>query len=737
MDASIKINILASFGLVNALSALFFGYFVYLNNKKKLLNRIFFLMNISIFAWSFFYFLWLKNTEVALVIHLLRAFSMGAAMIPVFYLHWVLILLEIDKKRKTLIITSYAIGVVFIFLNFFPTFIKGFRPVLYFSFWPIPGSSFHIWLSFFSLAVLYGMYCLIKNYKSAEGYKKHQILYVLIGSVVGFGGGMTNFFLWYNIPIAPYPNIFVTFYTIILAYAALRFRLMDIRVVVREGAIFTVTLALTLAIFLVGALLSGYFFDYNFDASYVPLISLSLIIGISIFSLLRNIFEKIINKYFFTALYKEERIIRSLIIDVPKILDVDQLKDLIVDTLHGVLHIEAIVFWSINLKKGTFTTLKKVGCKNECDVDFLAKNRLFLKHALDYDGAIILDELDTYIETLIDENTKKAFLRIKDEMNKNGIKIILPLVVKFDMVGLLFLGKKMDSSGYSKQDINILNIIRNQLAVALENAELYEKTQKFNEQMKAAVERATRRLRKINEQLKRFDKAKSEFISIASHQLRTPLAAIKGYTSMVLEGDYGKISKKVEEPINNTFISAERMSSLVENLLNISRIESGRLIFNFQKINFEELMINLAKEFQSIVRGRGVQLICECNRNIPQVIADEVKIKEVISNLIDNAIKYTEKGSIKVSVKALKERNKKFVLLTVADTGMGIDKEDLPTIFKKFTRGRRTFLVHTEGVGLGLYFSQKVVEAHKGKIWVESEGEGKGSTFYVKLPAED
>lgn len=734
MDVSIKINILASFGLVNALSALFFGYFVFINNKKKTLNKVFFLMNISIFIWSFFYFLWLKNTEVELVLFLLRAFSMGAAMIPVFYLHWVLILLEIDKKRKPLIISAYITGIIFVLLNFSPLFIKGFHPVLYFPFWPIPGPSFHIWLFLFGLAVLYGLYCLVKSYRFSEGYKKHQILYVLIGTIVGFGGGMTNFFLWYNIPIPPYPNIFVTFYTIILAYATFRFRLMDIRVVVREGAIFTVTLAITITIFIIGALLSGYFFEYTLDPSYILVTSLFLIIGTAIFSLLRNSFEKIINKYFFTALYKEERVIRSLIIDVPKILDVNELKNLIIDTMKGVLHIGTIVFWSINLKKGIFTNLKTVGCKKDCDVNFLAKNRLFLKHALEYDAPIILDELDSYITNLTNENTKKAFLRIKEEMEGNGIRIILPLVVKFDIVGLLFLGRKMDNSAYSKQDINILNIVRNQLAVGLENAELYEKTQQFNIKMKEEVERATRRLRRINEQLKMFDKAKSEFISIASHQLRTPLAAIKGYTSMILEGDYGKFSKKVEEPLKNVFISSERMSSLVENLLNISRIESGRLIFNFKKIKFNELIGSLAKEFQPVVKTKGLQLICKCNKTVPQITVDEVKIKEVVSNLIDNAIKYTEKGIIEVGVKTVIEKEKRFVLLTVSDTGMGIAKEDLPTIFKKFTRGRKVFLIHTEGVGLGLYFSQKVIEAHKGKIWVESKGEGKGTTFFVKLP---
>ncbi len=247
------------------------------------------------------------------------------------------------------------------------------------------------------------------------------------------------------------------------------------------------------------------------------------------------------------------------------------------------------------------------------------------------------------------------------------------------------------------------------------------------------LEKISRKLKSANNELRKLDKAKSEFISIASHQLRTPLTAIKGYTSMILEGDYGKINSTVKEPIKRAFSSTERMVSLVENLLNISRIESGRVVFVFKEVDFEKLTEEIVKEFGSLAKKKNLYLKYSSGKNIPTIKAD-YKIKEVISNLIDNAIKYTDKGGVAVGLKLKNGKKKKFIELSVSDTGMGIDKDDLKNVFEKFRRGKKVSLVHTEGLGLGMYFSQKILEAHRATISVNSKGEGKGTTFRVKIP---
>jgi len=241
-------------------------------------------------------------------------------------------------------------------------------------------------------------------------------------------------------------------------------------------------------------------------------------------------------------------------------------------------------------------------------------------------------------------------------------------------------------------------------------------------------------LEQANVKLQKLDKAKSEFISIASHQLRTPLAAIIGYLSMVLEGSYGKISKRAARPISNVFKAGKQLNRLVNTLLNVSRIEAGKITFEPKKLSLKEVIEPIVKEFQIVAKERGLYLKLEMPPSLPPISLDVEKINQVIMNLIDNAIKYTEKGGITVKVNRKKSKGKNKVLIAISDTGLGMDKEQINQIFEKFQRGATGEKAWTGGAGLGLFIAKKFVELHQGKIWAESEGEGKGSTFFIELP---
>ena len=247
---------------------------------------------------------------------------------------------------------------------------------------------------------------------------------------------------------------------------------------------------------------------------------------------------------------------------------------------------------------------------------------------------------------------------------------------------------------------------------------------------------------KQREKIEKLSKAKSEFISIASHQLRTPLTAIKGYISMILEGTYGETSSKVKEPMKKVYISNERLINLVNNLLSISRIESGKMGIEFEKVSIEGLISNIVDMFGIEAKKKKIFLkFKESKKPLPKVLIDEEKITDVISNIINNCIKYTGKGGITVKVQKLLPRNRFGVKrkspklrITISDTGEGITKEELSKMFQSFSRGMAGTKLYTEGAGLGLYVAKKYVEMHKGKIWVESPGKDKGSTFYIELP---
>jgi len=235
----------------------------------------------------------------------------------------------------------------------------------------------------------------------------------------------------------------------------------------------------------------------------------------------------------------------------------------------------------------------------------------------------------------------------------------------------------------------------------------------------------------VNAELVKLDQAKSEFISIASHQLRTPLTVIKGYVSMILDGNFGALTNKLKEPLDKVFLSNQRLINLVEDLLNVSRIESGRLQVILENRQLEDLVASVYEELKAHAAKKGLKFSYnKPETKLPMVRMDEEKMRQVIINLVDNSIKYTPKGSVTVSLK-LQANN---VLFCVSDSGLGVKPEDMPNLFKKFSRGTGMSLVHTDGTGLGLYVVRQIVELHGGHAWVESDGEYKGSKFYFDMP---
>lgn len=250
---------------------------------------------------------------------------------------------------------------------------------------------------------------------------------------------------------------------------------------------------------------------------------------------------------------------------------------------------------------------------------------------------------------------------------------------------------------------------------------------------KEEMEVLSKRLAVANQELRRLDAAKSEFISIASHQLRTPLTAIRGYVSLVLEGSYGQVTPTLQDVLNKIYAVNNRMGQLVEDLLNISRIESGRVQYTFAPTQLEPIVADIVDMFTIMAKGRGLALKIKLPKTtLPRLSLDETKVREVISNLIDNALKYTEEGGVTVAV----EKDGRFVAVKVMDTGIGVKPEDEERLFKKFTRSPETMKLDVSGTGLGLYVGKTFVAAHGGTLSVESEGPGKGATFIVRLPID-
>ena len=247
------------------------------------------------------------------------------------------------------------------------------------------------------------------------------------------------------------------------------------------------------------------------------------------------------------------------------------------------------------------------------------------------------------------------------------------------------------------------------------------------------IEELALKLESSNKKLDEQNKLKSEFLSLAAHQIRSPLTAVKGYASMLLDGTFGKVQQTQHEAIDRIFESTNHLVNVVNDLLNISKIEQGGFVFEMSLFDLKRALIGVVDEMQLSAKNKGLTISFKALTDTEYVVrADLEKIRQVFLNLLDNSFKYTKEGG-HVEVHLSRDAKADMFEVTIIDTGIGMSHETIEKLFEKFSRGEgRTS--NSGGSGLGLYLAKQVVEAHKGTIQALSDGAGKGSTFVVRIP---
>lgn len=532
-------NFFALSGLVNAIFAISLGILIIARGWRDRMNQFFFLMTVAVAMWGFSYWRWLSATEYDAALFWVRMLSIGSLFIPIFYFHWCVTLFNLNVRIRFLFHGIYSAAILILLTSTSPLFIRTLQPALSFPFWPRAGILYSLYLIFiYGGLIFFAAYLMALHYRNASNKERGQIFYILLGSLFGFVGGATNFFLWYEIPIAPYGNILVALFPFFLGYAVIKHRLFDVRVVATELLVFAM--------------------------------------------------------------------------------------------------------WMFLLVR----------------------------------GVLAATPTDRYLDF--------------------GL---LVLVVVFGIFLIRSIWREVEQ--------------------------------------REQIESLAKKLEAANEELKRLDSAKSEFISIASHQLRAPLTVIKGYVSLFLEGSFGAVTDQAREAMKKVAISAEQLVKLIADMLDLSRIESGRLKYAMQPVVLDDIVDEAVKEFEVNAKAKGLSFIYQ-NRNTAKqpVMADPDKIREVVINLIDNAIKYTATGRVSVELYPDTSGAGRGLVLKVQDSGMGIASADIGKMFTKFGRTEEARRIRPDGMGLGLYLVKKIIDDHGGRVWAESGGLGRGSAFFVSLPAQ-
>jgi signal transduction histidine kinase len=250
---------------------------------------------------------------------------------------------------------------------------------------------------------------------------------------------------------------------------------------------------------------------------------------------------------------------------------------------------------------------------------------------------------------------------------------------------------------------------------------------------KEEIEKLAITLEKANEKLKILDKMKSEFVSIASHQLRSPLTSIRGYSSMLIEGSFGKLTGKALEAIERINESSRFMAASVEDYLNVSRIQAGNMKYEYSDFSIKDLAEKVADDARQSAIKKGLLVTFKSELTTKGIVhADMGKTRQVIDNILNNAMKYTPSGTLAVSVYDKPKLKKIYV--SIIDTGIGMSQDSIESMFEKFERASNANTVNVTGTGLGLYIARKMARDMGGDIIASSEGEGKGSTFSIELP---
>lgn len=309
--------------------------------------------------------------------------------------------------------------------------------------------------------------------------------------------------------------------------------------------------------------------------------------------------------------------------------------------------------------------------------------------------------------------------------------ILTPILSKNGLIGLVFVGNISEGSTVTSGDEELISILANQVGQALENARLFEEVYRSSQMLESKVQERTKQLASVLEEVQKINKMKSEFISAVSHELRTPLTSIKGYASLLMSGKLGNIPDQVKERLEKINKHSDNLVKMINDLLDIARIESGRTDISFSRQSIKPIVDNVHDLLTPQLREKSIHWEVKID-GVPEVMIDKHLIERVFINLVGNAIKFTPiEGTIRVAAHTQDDK----VLVEVSDNGIGIDEEHLSKLFNEFYRVENEINQSVKGTGLGLSLVKKIVEAHGGKIWATSQAK-KGTTFHFELLTE-
>jgi signal transduction histidine kinase len=731
--------------VITALLNFSLGVLIFISGKNKKINIVYSLNIVAIISWiitMFFYRSAPKETSLLWCTIL----YITPTLIASSFLYFTYIFPSQKEKYiwwRTILI--FGINLAIIVMIIWPGFVikeVNIRPgqekeiifTQYYWFY------FLYTLSFFSFGFLR---LFIKHFKN-RGIERLQIIYLVTGySLAANLAFATNLIMpWIGFFFLNWlGQVFTCIMVAFTTYAILKYRLMDIRIVVKKTIVYFLSAGFVYGMFYLVTWIYNKSFGgiYNKGAYVLGLIVAPLFVVLFVW--VSNKIKIIANKYLFFSLYSHQETIAKLTDELTNSIDLDKIVDSIVNSIKQSMQLDRAGVLLINQDEGAIKyKIAKVIGFNESNGISLVQDNFLTQHLEKTQKPLVRDELQMVARDLGGPIERQKFFQLSENMKHIEASLCLPMVISNKLIGIIVLGSKISGDAYTKEDLDLLATLSKQAAIAVDNARLYREVQDFNRTLQQKVDEQTKDIKQAyeiekqaHEELKKVDESKTSFMMVTQHHLRTPLSVNMGYLDLLMKGTYGRIPKKAIEIIQKTIDSTQKEIRMVNEMLSVSQFQMGKGgVMLRDRVSLSEILMEIVSDLKLEADKKGIYLNLETADEIPEIPSDKNQLKMALENIVDNAIKYTDKGGVAIKVKTGGKKLK----IEIKDTGVGITPENQKNLFDKaFQRSKEAWSANATGKGIGLYLSSKIIEAHKGKIWAESEGEGKGTTFYIELPA--
>ena len=700
--------------LVTSITSLTVGLYVYLLNIKGAINKTWLYLNLSVALWSLGLSLMTNAHSLNEATAWLRVHYTGASLIPATYFHFICTVLGYSKKAKRSIKFIYLLGFMFLLSTYWNSMlVKLPAPKLSFRFYTVAGPLYIPYTLMFFICVMCSIGLVIKSYKGLTGYKRNQIKYIIISSLIGFGGGTTAFFPVFNIKIYPYGMYIVFIYPLIITYAIVRYRLMDINVAVTRAAVFLIVYAAVLGIpFYIGYHTKLWIISTTFAVVLATL-------GPVIYTRLRKRAEDIL-------LAKQKRYQEALLAasrGMTLIKDLDKLVTLIARIMRKYIGVTHAHVYLQDPEVNGYRLYQKETEENKqqngTEAEVIPYKSLLIEHLKKHKKIILFDEL----------NLQEGNSHLVSEMQKLDADIIIPCLALDELLGFLVMGKKKSKDMYTLDDLSIFETLSNNAALAVENAINWQESKKT-----LADQFHEHRLRSLGQMGSHMGhQVGNRFQAVWTKGDELLITSIENLLNTNLTDEQKNHVKYIQETIKAMNDDARLGGDVAKQLKDFSAKE-----IRISPIDLNDIIIAALQLLKCKFNVAELNLKTDIEKTHLKIRADEALLQDILFNLLDNAHDaqnskkeeqkdYTPQTNIKACIK------ENLWYIEVFDNGIGMDEKTLERLFLPFVSTKAS---SGKGTGIGLTVIKKMINELKGTIKAESTY-GKGTTFYLTLPAID